>query len=292
MRQKPVKEFTVRNVPVFIAVALLVLSARPVPASPVAGKAQSDTLLRRVVVMGASASAGHRTGREIGKYAEDVPLSALVKAMIHSKQAKIIDASDELFFIAPESTGVEMVKKAKEHDPTCVIAIDYLFWFGYGNLASLELRQKRLAKGLKLLEDFECPLLISELPDMHRATTGGKLGKRQVPGPEMLEALNRSIMEWAGPRKNVIVVPLRKKLADLYGDRAVTVGKSSWKPPEALTELLQKDKLHPTITGLGMMAALSLEALLEKKLVSGSELELDAGAAAKAVIRARKKADD
>jgi hypothetical protein len=184
-----------------------------------------------------------------------------------------------------------MVKKAKELDPTCVIAIDYLFWFAYGNLKSLELRQKRLAKGLKLLEAIECPLLISELPDMHRAITGGQLGKRQVPDPEMLEALNRSIMEWARPRKNVVVVPLRKKLADLYEGKAVTVGKSTWKPPGALTELLQKDKLHPTVMGLGMMAALSLEALLEKKLVSGSELELDAKAAAKAVIQARKKAD-
>jgi len=276
-----------RNVSALIPVALLALCPGILHTSAAAQDAKAD-ILERIVVMGASASAGHRTGREIGKHADDVPLSDLVKAMIKAKKSRITDASDALFFIAPESTGVEMVKKAKESDPTCVIAVDFLFWFGYGNLKSLALRQRRLQEGLRLLERIDCPTLISELPDMRRATTGGKLGVRQVPDPAMLEALNRQIVEWARPRKNVIVVPLERKLADLYEDKAITVAGTTWKPPEALSELLQKDKLHPTVMGLAMTAALSLETLLEKKLVSESDLDLDARAAAIKVIEARK----
>jgi hypothetical protein len=266
--------------------AILLLATLGAPAAPEPPK---PGLLDRIVVIGASASAGHGTGREIGEHERDVPLALVLKAMIKSPKTGIVDASDAMFFIAPESTGVEQIEKAKKSEPTCVVAIDYLFWFAYGNLPSLERRQERLAKGLKLLADLDCPVLVSELPDMRRATEG-RLNPRMVPDPKMLEAMNARIVAWAKARENAVLVPLAQKLADLHAGKAVRVAEITWKPPDSLAEILQKDKLHPTLMGLGMMAALSLETLAERKLVSGTEIELDARAAVKKVLAARQKA--
>jgi hypothetical protein len=241
------------------------------------------------VVLGASASAGHGTGAEIEKYGDDVPLSEVLRAMIRAESARITDLADELFLIAPESTATAMIDKAMASKPSCVIAIDFLFWFGYGNVKSLELRQRRLTKGLDLLARLECPLIICELPDMRRSVEAGRLHAGRVPDPKSLAALNRRISAWAGSRENVLVAPLREVLADLCAGKTVTVGGTTWEPPQAQRRLLQADLLHPTVVGLGMTAALSLQALAEKKLVAADALQLDAEAAAKRVIAARRR---
>lgn len=241
-----------------------------------------DTL-RHVVVIGASASAGHGTGSEIGTHGLDVTLAEVLRVMIESKEGRITDASDSLFLVAPESTGAEQARAAGEGDPSCVIAIDFLYWLAQGNLKSLEDRQGRLAIGLKHLEGFECPLLIGELPTLHGGPSRGS-SARSAPDPQTLEALNRSIVAWADARTNVLIVPLGKTLADLYEGMPVQVAGNRWIPPEALSEILQKDGRHPTVVGLGMIASLCLERLIEEDLVSGSAVDLDAKAAARAVL--------
>lgn len=256
-----------------------------------AAQVADSTTLRHVVVLGASASAGHRTGKEIEKYGDDVPLAELLRAMIRHESAQVTDRADELFFIAPDSSAVEMVGKASAEKPSCVVAIDFLFWFGYGNVKTLEIRQRRLARGLELLEKFSCPLLISELPDMRRAAVHGKMNPKQVPDRAMLEALNRKIAAWAKPRKNVFIVPLRQKLADLAAGKIVKVGRATWEPPSAERELLQPDRLHPTIAGLSMTASLVLQTLVARKLVAASEVRLDPGAAATRVIDSRRRSE-
>lgn len=252
--------------------------------------AAKPDILSNVLVIGASASAGYGTKSEIGGESEDVKLAELFTLMIKSKKAKVSDLSDLAFFMSPLETGTALKEIAVKQQPSCLIAIDYLFWFGYGQLETLELRQERLAKGLQMLEDFECPLLISKLPNMKRAV-GRILSQEQVPSAEDLKVLNEMITKWAKPRKNVHFVPLGEALDSLYNGKIVRVGKTKWQPPKALTVLMQSDKLHPTITGLAMTATLTLDTMVKKKLIKKSKVKLDPKQAAKKLISMKKQED-
>ena len=260
-------------------VALLVPCAAILHAACGSEPPSPDTL-RHVVVIGASASAGHGTGNEVGAQGEDVALADVLRVMIKSKEGRVTDASDALFLIAPESTGAELADKARESDPSCVIAVDFLYWLAHGRSGSLDDRLGRLDVGLKQLEGIECPVLISELPALQLAPGGGS-SARSASDPEMLEALNRIIVAWADARTKVWIVPIKERLADLYEEKTVQVAGNRWKPPEAIAEILQMDGRHPTVAGLGMIAALCLETLVESNLVSESDVDLDARAAAR-----------
>lgn len=254
---------------------LLLVLGTAIPQTSCGQESPKPDPLRHVVVIGASASAGYGTGSELSD-GEDVTLADLLRAMIPSKTAKVTDASDEMFILAPDATAAEQARKARESDPSCVVAIDYLYWLGLGAAASFKEVQGRLTAGLKHLEGFECPVLISAIPPIR--------GVKEAPDPKVLDGLNRNIEAWAAAHPNVIIVPLEKALLDLLANEAVQAAGHRWSPPEALLKILQKDGRHPTVLGLGLIAGMCLEALIEMDLVTPGDVALDARAAAKAAL--------
>jgi hypothetical protein len=220
-------------------------------------KAKKEHVIERVAVVGASLSDGFGSGTKLALALEEV---------IRRPHRPIVDASSSLFFMRPMETGTELLGKALEGKPTLVVAIDFLFWFGYGAvgpegkpMGSEEDRLVLLEEGLKLLEKVEAPLILGDFPDMSDAI-GGILSAGQVPKAETLAALNRRVGEWSKKRANVILVPLARHIVEIRGDKAVKVGKWEW-PAGQSARLLQDDKLHPTAEGLVAVCGMIVEGL-------------------------------
>lgn len=241
----------------------------PVPAAtPVAAPADASRVLDRVVAIGASATAGFgvvasdRTRPELGSF--PVPLAAAIGG-VFEPSAATVDFGSGFFFLDPSIVGQKAVEKAVEAKPTCIVAIDFLFWFVYGvddgkggPLASDEARLEKLELGLALLERIptEIPLLVGDLPDM-RDAVGRILSPSQVPTPVTLARANERVLAWIAGRPN----SFRFRLADTTsrlarGEPVIVAGVKVEPRPNA--PLLQPDRLHPTFRGtvtLGLQVA-------------------------------------
>ncbi len=246
----------------------------------------SDAVWKRMVVVGASAASGFGTNAEIGPGAKSIKLADVVDRMIRKKHDTVVDASNSFFFTNPGQTAKKLLARTRSAKPTAIIASDFLFWFAYGGH---EDREASLESGMKLLEDFNCPVLITLLPDMSGAV-GKMLSRQQVPSVDELENLNTTIKKWARTQKHVIVVPLVSTLQAIREGRAVKIGASKW-PKGSLPRILQDDQLHPTVEGLAMMAALSLESLVKsrKPRISSKTFSLQPRKIAKKLVEEKKQ---
>ncbi len=206
-------------------------------------------VLSRLVVLGASASSGI-----------SLPggLADAMGASIAAEHEAPLDVSSVLFFMMNDSSRKSLVKKAAEHRPSALIGIDFLFWYGYGDVAEEE-RVPLLEQGLAILDGFACPIVISEFPDMSPAV-GLMLHASQVPTQKTLVALNARLKAWAAERPRVIVVPLVETIAQMRAGTEITIGALKL-PACAESRYLQADKLHPTAEGLAVMACLVNEGL-------------------------------
>lgn len=250
----------------FLATALLSLShAVPqAPAAPATPSLEPIPLLQRIVVLGASVSDGYGLDANVGA---KTGLTDIVDSTILVPHGPVQATTSLLFFTSPTTIGETLVAKAKAADPTFVLAIDYLFWFGYGLLPSDEARLALLEKGLTSLEALTCPLMIADLPDMSEASRpappGGfppLLAPEQVPSKEALAKLNSRIREWATARKNTVVVPLADLLARFQAGSEVEIHGNRW-VPDAQVPLIGKDRLHPTLDGAVALWLAGLDAL-------------------------------
>lgn len=209
--------------------------------------AADEILESRIVVVGASVSAGFR----------GVPLATAVGAAFGGNpRVEVSDLSDPRLFRAAARFAAPAVRRALAYEPDAVLALDYPFWFGYGNSWSRrgslpELRLEKQAQGLALLEDFECPLILGDYPE---------LGAVQSPSGETLRKLNLRLYEWAAARPNVVVLPVSSWMdAGLPDARGLTVGGETHSL--ALEDVIQPDGLHATRLGTAFLAQKALEAL-------------------------------
>lgn len=165
-------------------------------------------------------------------------------------------AGSEWFFTDPDRWGPELLQKAEASRPTSVVAVDFLFWFGYGSTghrpgtdADAAARHERLERGLALLSDLEdrIPghLLVGDLPDMSGAV-GRMLSASQVPDEATRRSLNARIAAWVDERPTAILVPLSDTM------RGLLAGERFGVPEEV--PLLKPDRLHPTADGLVVVA--------------------------------------
>ena len=238
------------------------------PAGFLRAEAGPETPWQRIVVIGASASAGFNTGREAGRTAN---IARIIEAMLKVDHDKVVNVSSGFFFMNPRWMGTQSVRRAVEVKATLVVAIDFLFWFGYGP-KSEERRLEDLDAGLQYLAGLKCPILLSRIPDM-KASVGKMLSARQVPRPETLEKLNKRINAWASERKNVVMVPMAEFVDDLRAGKGVSVSDIVY-PPGSIRKLLQRDEPHPTLEGLAAVTALSFIRFCESnKKVSVDDFE-------------------
>lgn len=234
------------------------------PAAPADGPRDAAQLLERVVAVGASVTAGFGLDAELEVTA---PLELFLDAALAAPHGTVRSLGNGFFFMDPLEVGAKMIAQAKELDPTLLVAVDFLFWYGYGTLPSDAARLERLDQGLELLAGFDCPMVVADFPDAHPALKGSSplmgggpiIGPDQIPSTAALRELNDRLRDWAANRPNVILLPLAGFLEHLrQGDPQRVAGEELG--ADALDRLLQKDLLHPTVEGTALIALFALDA--------------------------------
>ncbi|MBT8485187.1 MAG: hypothetical protein KJO43_06375 [Phycisphaerae bacterium] len=228
------------------------------PASPPIVATPNPSVLQRIAVVGASATVGFGAtvpvDSSFGEMNQPITLADVVRAtLVRPERSEVTVHGDLFFFSDPMTHGPRLMDEALATDPTLVVAIDFLFWFGYGDNAPgggrIERDADRLALlelGLAELERVACPLLIGDYPDM-AAAVGLMLSAGQVPTPQTRATLNDRVREWATTRPHVRIVPLAAFLDEARAGTAVSIGRHRWPPA---SPFLQPDHLHPTSAGL------------------------------------------
>jgi hypothetical protein len=226
-------------------------------------------------MVGASVSAGHISSEPFGgpKTAR-FHLDRYVNAALLAPHKPIKNLASAFFFARPEATGRRQVKRALAARPTLVIAVDFLFWYCYGDGDTDDERLNRLAAGLKLLESFPCPLVVGDIPDVSGAP-GKMLRPAQIPSPKVLSEANHRLRQWAANRPSVIIVPLSRFMQQSLADQGFTVHGQNF-PDGKTREFLQADGLHPTPPGCSILALMIWDAFVSAEpSVSASDVRWD-----------------
>ena len=235
--------------------------------------------LSRIAVIGASMSDGFgvrvtTTLPDGKKISEGVNLAELVKAACKDPSIVVVNYTSSLYFMNPARTAKSSATRAcginAQEMPTCVLAVDWLFWNGYGEnnvkgqkMSTDQERMELLDNALGCLEPFcsaNIPIVLGDFPDMHSAIGGGMISAPMVPSVECLAALNARVALWALSKKNVCVVPLSQLTQDLLQKKSIHAAGRDW-DAQTLGPLLQKDRLHPTFAGTVTVLAAALDAL-------------------------------
>ena len=235
--------------------------------------------LSRIAVIGASMSDGFgvrvsTTLADGKKISEGVNLAELVKVACKDPSVVVVSYTSSMYFMNPARTAKSSATRAcgdnAQEMPTCVLAVDWLFWNGYGvsNVRGEKLsgdteRMELLDNALACLEPMcaaNIPIVLGDFPDMHSAIGGGMISAPMVPSVECLAALNARVAQWALTKKNVCVVSLSKLTQDLLQKKSIHAAGREW-DAQTLGPLLQKDRLHPTFAGTVTVLAAALDAL-------------------------------
>jgi len=235
----------------------------PAPPAPAAKASIAVPALQYCAVVGASVSAGFGLDPSANAFAGEkskLQMAQIVDASIAGPHERPFNGADLNFFSSPEGIAKRAAADAKAAKPTALVAIDYLFWMGYGPGGD-EKREERVNTGLKHLEAFACPVLVGDLPDFRGAGTNPMfLPKESIPSAEALARMNKRIYAWAKERKNVVVVvPMAEMLRKLIVDEPFTVGGTAYEKGSK-ARLLQSDNLHTTVEGTCALWVLAAEA--------------------------------
>ena len=236
-----------------------VASASPALAATAAAKPPWG----RIIMVGASVSAGFTLSEPFGgSNTPQYRLSRYVDAALRVPHEPVQNLGNALFFLAPEAEGRRQIEAGLKAQPTLMVAVDFPFWFCYGNVRTNEDRLQRFEQGLKLLEKVQCPLVIGDIPDAS-AAANGILSESQIPSVEVMAAANRRLKEWSATRPQVAIVALSEFMRAAMANQPVTVHNHIW-PAGRTRALLQEDKLHPSPSGCVALALAVLDAGLAK----------------------------
>ncbi|MBI1303385.1 MAG: hypothetical protein GC172_06320 [Phycisphaera sp.] len=261
------------------SVAQVAPATAPASASAPASSPTAAAKPHRVAIIGASASAGFgcvlRETRDDGEYALGFRLGDMIRLACPELELVTSDLASGFFFLAPVKNGAASARRAAEFNPDCVLALDFLFWYCYGDDApeggAVTDESQRLAKlelGLKELEKFAVPVLVGDIPDMSPAV-GRMLSPAQMPAKDTLAKANARFAEWAAARANIVVVPLAAMQRQLMEERALEI-RGVRLEGTAETPLLQRDQLHPAPLGLAGLAS-AIAADLKDALASAKK---------------------
>ena len=246
------------------------------------GASSTNRLWQKIVMVGASASAGFTVMEPLGGTNTLVlRLSRYVDAALIAPHAPVLNLGHALFFLQPESTGRAQMTRALAEQPSVLFAVDFLFWFCYGQGTNDAERLQRFEGGLKLLEPVTCPLVLGDLPDAS-ASVNKMLRPDQIPSSNALAAANARLRTWAAPRANVALVPLSQFMHAVARNQAFSAHGRSW-PAGKTRRLLQPDNLHPSADGAAALALVALEELRLQQEFPAQEVRWDAGALVKLV---------
>ncbi|HAW95720.1 MAG TPA: hypothetical protein DCX60_05540 [Phycisphaerales bacterium] len=235
--------------------------------APVQGATQRNSEhedMVRLAVIGASASAGFGIVVEIENEAatpDDPTVPRTVKRMIRlidlidaaDQQDRIIefDLSSHMFFTRPFEYGRSSVDRTLSWKPDVVFAVDFLFWYVFGNRPE-ETRLDSLREGLAELERLAktgVSLVVGTVPDLE-GIKSPMISEEQIARSETVTEANRRIKNWAKTHPNVMVAPIFELSRTLNEGGPIRIGRHQWDPDRDGLELIAPDKLHPTYEGL------------------------------------------
>jgi len=230
----------------------------------------ADSPWQRVVVIGASASAGFVLSEPFGgTNTTKCKLDYYLDAAIAAPHTPVKNLATALLFLNPEAFGPLQIEAATNDRPTLVVGVDFLFWFCYGEGRTDAARARRFEAGLKLLEQVPCPLIVGDIPDAAFATNTGIISPAQVPSETARHAANRRLLAWAVAHPGVVIVPLEKYMAATMANQAVTI-RGRTVPAGKTRALLQPDQLHPNPRGAAVLALEILDALVARRTEFGA----------------------
>jgi len=268
-----------------LALALAAPQDLPAPSRP----AEEVPLLDRVVLIGASVTAGFGLPDELDAKAT---LATFLDAAITAPHPACESFGSSVLFLKPIEEGEKQLEKALAAKPTLVVAVDFPFWFGCGVWRGADGRLRALEQGLKLLERIEAPLLVGDFPDMSAAlegtsklTQGPMVRPSQIPSDEEREKLNARLREWVASRENVHLFELSRFVASLH-DEAPLELRGTVIDAEAKKTMLQPCLLHPTVKGTCVLALGLLDELVELGLVPDGAVDWNLAGIEKGVWKA------
>jgi hypothetical protein len=215
-------------------------------------------------MIGASASAGFTESEPLGgPTTSQLRLNRYIDAAVVPSHEPVRNFSSAMFFMQPEAQGQSQSQRALQSKPTLIIALDFLFWFCYGDGPNDKDRLARFEKGLKFLEPFHCPIILGDLPDASAAVER-MLTPDEIPSAAALAAANRRLKEWAAARKQTVVVPLSAFMRNAMANKPLTV--HGYTLAEGKTRvLLQDDKLHPSAAGCAVLTLAIFDSFLSSQ---------------------------
>jgi hypothetical protein len=239
------------------ASAILLISARAFAADAApAPKSGWD----RIVMVGASATAGFVETEPLGgPRTEQVRWNRYLDATVQAPHEPIQNFASALLFMNPEQASRDQLARALQTQPTVVVGIDFLFWFCYGRGSSDGERLQRFERGLKLLEDVQCPLIVGDIPDAS-AAVNRMLGPDEIPSEQVRSNANRRLKEWAAGRKQVVLFDLANIMSAAASNQVLSVHGLSLAAGKTRA-LLQNDMLHPSARGCAVLAVAVVDSL-------------------------------
>jgi len=226
---------------------------------PSAVNTNSQSPWQRIVMIGASATAGFTASEPLG--GTNTPMYALsryVDAALTVSHRPVQNLGNAFFFLQPELMGQQQIARALTNNPTLIVGLDFPFWFCYGEGETDQDRLQRFDQGLKLLETVPCPLVLGDIPDAS-AAVNKMLRPDQMPSLKAIAAANERLKAWAASRRQVVLVGLSEFMRDVIANRAITI-RDYTLPAGQTRMLLQNDTLHPTPPGCAVLALAALDA--------------------------------
>jgi hypothetical protein len=240
------------------------------PADPLAAPFRRP--LDRIVILGASMSCGfgvrmRATAPDGQPLSMRVNLAELIATASGRPDLVAADLSTQVYFTDPRRIAARTAREALAARPDLVLALDWIFWNGYGlqgpagPARDCTDRLSLLEAALEQLEPLAAsgvPVVLGDFPDMHAAIGGGMIAASMVPDPACLAQLNRQLAAWATPYPNVAILKLSSVVQATLADRAVVAQGREWSKATVGT-LVQRDRLHPTLAGTMVVLAASLD---------------------------------
>lgn len=256
-----------------------VTSSAPASAEASAPATTAARVTDRVVVIGASISAGFNTSGMAGLPAAN--LADVLRKMLPA-ESTVVSYADTLLFEDPTVRGARQISRARKAKPTMIVAVDYPFWWSYGMWLGEDDRVKVLERGLTLLEAAldagtkvdgkPVPVLIALLPDTRDLPAGPTVPHAlQTPDKETLAKCNERLRAWAAEHEGVIIVPLMEDFDRIRAKEKVRLGGTEI-DLEKTPALMQPDGLHTTLEGLAFVASRCVESLVKSGVVEEGEI--------------------
>ena len=247
----------VRFLSAWLFVAVAPMAAQEPSQSPNGTAESSDSL--RLEILGASVSAGFVDSPLAGGNKENAsaPLLVPFRRWLEETDAQVKSRADLMMFLDPIDRGRLQVDRAVRTKPSVVVAVDFLFWYGYGAVeateaATTEARLARLREGLEALDRLSCPIVVGDLPDM-RGADRRMLQPHQIPTVACLRALNDEIAAWAKARPRVRLFGLASLVGEMK-EKGVRLPAGDYEVPTKPMALLQSDRLHANRLGVAYLA--------------------------------------